>query len=211
MNDEECLVGKQTFINLEHNLRQSGILCCSQLSYIWDFSCDHSYLLWLPSQHLLSPYWMVNISDQQLKSRCVCVMNSMHSTWNDGCLKKELKMHSSMQQWPEMYSVHNRAFVVDSRYLGISFPLSKSPLANETPSTMHWLDKTKWLQQRACVTVISSPTNCNLLIYISNFLYTKSSFGGLRSILYMLMNYTPSIDELSQKPISILQIILKEK
>jgi len=47
-------------------------------------------------QHLLLPYWTVNISDQQLKSRCVCVMNSLHSTWNDSSLETELRMHSRL-------------------------------------------------------------------------------------------------------------------
>lgn len=91
--------------------RWEGRLCCSQLSYIWDLWCDHSHLWWVSIQHLLLPYWTVNISDQQLKSRCVCVMSSMHSTWNDLSLKTELWMHSRLQQYPEMFFLHSRVFV----------------------------------------------------------------------------------------------------
>lgn len=109
---------KQIFLAPEHNQRWAGSLCCSQLGCIWDLWCDHSHLQWVSIQHLLLPYWTVNISDQQPKSRCVCVMSSMHSTWNDLSLKTELWMHSRLQQYPEMFLLHSRAFVGEFSHLG---------------------------------------------------------------------------------------------
>lgn len=80
------------------------------LSYIWDFRRDHSRIRWLSIQHLLLTYWRVNISDQQLKSRCVCVVSLMHSTWNDLSLETELRMHSRLESYPAMFLVHSGGF-----------------------------------------------------------------------------------------------------
>lgn len=109
---------KQIFLTPEqHQGGQVGVAAL-QLSYRWDLWCDDSHLQWVSIQHLLLPYWTANISHQQLKSRCVSIMSSMHSTWNDLPLKTELWMHSRLQRSPEMFLVHSRAFAGEFSHLG---------------------------------------------------------------------------------------------
>lgn len=147
--------------------RWAGRLCCSQLSYIWDLWCDHSHLQWVSIWHLLLPYWTVNISDQQLKSRCVCVMSSMHSTWNDLSLKTELWMHSRLQRYPEMFLLHSKGFCGRIQPSGSKVP--------DIPGKRHVQMGTSFLLNVTAERRQTTITFCTIIFPTSNLILALNS------------------------------------